>query len=213
MGMALFAAVLFGFQSTPPARGATEICKIVISGKYDFNPRPPRGGRHGRDQTAVIVGRFQSTPPARGATMPVVRVSSGRRHFNPRPPRGGRPAETPSCPADSGSISIHAPREGGDYTESLRTRHRVISIHAPREGGDWRTQDLPSLMQNFNPRPPRGGRQPSTDTKGGAGYISIHAPREGGDLDGNAPACRMCISIHAPREGGDVLKLLSLPKI
>ena len=34
------------------------------------------------------------------------------------------------------SISIHAPREGGDMTSSLSTKQRQISIHAPREGGD-----------------------------------------------------------------------------
>ena len=34
-------------------------------------------------------------------------------------------------------ISIHAPREGGDYMEmSLSNRASNISIHAPREGGD-----------------------------------------------------------------------------
>ena len=57
-------------------------------------------------------------------------------------------------------ISIHAPREGGDWTANnavLSTSK--ISIHAPREGGD-RSQ------QNFD------------RTRA----ISIHAPREGGDF-------------------------------
>ena len=35
------------------------------------------------------------------------------------------------------SISIHAPREGGDTTHQLlAVRVDIISIHAPREGGD-----------------------------------------------------------------------------
>ena len=57
---------------------------------YNFNPRPPRGGRllvMGRRSTAQS---FQSTPPARGATEIPVEV---------------RPLF---------KISIHAPREGGD---------------------------------------------------------------------------------------------------
>ena len=57
------------------------------------------------------------------------------------------------------SISIHAPREGGDsrmYTLSAASK---ISIHAPREGGD-----------------PEYGY-----VLGGCHGISIHAPREGGD--------------------------------
>ena len=36
------------------------------------------------------------------------------------------------------TISIHAPREGGDHTD-IRNHHTndsAISIHAPREGGD-----------------------------------------------------------------------------
>ncbi len=33
-------------------------------------------------------------------------------------------------------ISIHAPREGGDYATIARPTPEGISIHAPREGGD-----------------------------------------------------------------------------
>ena len=59
--------------------------------------------------------RFQSTPPARGATV---------RHAEP---------DT----AHIAFISIHAPREGGDYVGERDKRFLYkISIHAPREGGD-----------------------------------------------------------------------------
>ena len=34
------------------------------------------------------------------------------------------------------SISIHAPREGGDVVNVKRFPSAAISIHAPREGGD-----------------------------------------------------------------------------
>ncbi len=34
-------------------------------------------------------------------------------------------------------ISIHAPREGGDYNDDLTKYADFISIHAPREGGDY----------------------------------------------------------------------------
>ena len=57
------------------------------------------------------------------------------------------------------SISIHAPREGGDVCSLIVPGDVTgISIHAPREGGD--------------------GKQKGkvVDVK-----ISIHAPREGGD--------------------------------
>ena len=55
---------------------------------------------------------FQSTPPARGATC---RVDE----------------EKPVM-----SISIHAPREGGDGKQKGKVVDVKISIHAPREGGD-----------------------------------------------------------------------------
>ena len=58
------------------------------------------------------------------------------------------------------AISIHAPREGGDFEALLRAGHsKQISIHAPREGGDF---DLQPVLRRY--------------------AISIHAPREGGDL-------------------------------
>ena len=56
------------FQSTPPARGATSAYHSIHSSTFNFNPRPPRGGRL---KTAITFHRtreFQSTPPARGAT-------------------------------------------------------------------------------------------------------------------------------------------------
>ena len=61
----------------------------------------------------------------------------------------------------AGCISIHAPREGGDYSAVMQdVTGKWISIHAPREGGD------------------------STHRRGGDPMaISIHAPREGGDHD------------------------------
>ena len=32
------------------------------------------------------------------------------------------------------TISIHAPREGGDHVEAVKDAETGISIHAPREG-------------------------------------------------------------------------------
>ena len=123
------------FQSTPPARGATTEVSAMGSllaisihapregGDYvfapglpsfsDFNPRPPRGGRRPRRRKGLKL-----------------------RNFNPRPPRGGRP-------------------DGETYWKDKNT----ISIHAPREGGDV-IQPEPIYGANyFNPRPPRGGRR------------------------------------------------------
>ena len=85
------------------------------------------------------------------------------------------------------SISIHAPREGGDKKRQ-RQEHlqQIISIHAPREGGDLLYGRIRHLNQDFNPRPPRGGRLIIAIGVPKLFYISIHAPREGGDLENHS---------------------------
>ena len=63
--------------------------------------------------TTVPKSLFQSTPPARGATWCYILHDKDL------------------------NISIHAPREGGDYQYSADdVVANFISIHAPREGGD-----------------------------------------------------------------------------
>ena len=124
-----------GFQSTPPARGATE-------GSYN----------------EMLYGKFQSTPPARGATS--------------RPTFTGR-----LC-----TISIHAPREGGDciITVSVCVTTPFQST-PPARGATTRQQRGKIPNAYFNPRPPRGGRRKQSIIFNGISFISIHAPREGGD--------------------------------
>ena len=103
-----------------------------------------------------------------------------------------------------------------------------ISIHAPREGGDGPVQCGAEYPLYFNPRPLRGGRPfslpdkntrlrfQSTPPARGAtrlqcflrlfAGISIHAPREGGDIKLSTRSTpSSVISIHAPRKGGDLL--------
>ena len=100
------------FQSTPSARRATD-CKALF-GKYNkisihalreegdrrrtrlrttflnFNPRPPRGGRHAVLPLPTLDELFQSTPSARRATAYIILTCCSSSNFNPRPPRGGR---------------------------------------------------------------------------------------------------------------------------
>ena len=123
--------------------------------------------------------KFQSTPPARGATPKAVRASV------------------------TISISIHAPREGGDDIGGVQLIDVDISIHAPREGGDSTRLLMSGTPVDFNPRPPRGGRHDSDEPEEDEDEISIHAPREGGDVRLLHFFQFNRISIHAPREGGD----------
>ena len=146
------------FQSTPSARRATPTCAVngctlyisihALREEGDlaspsppsaagyFNPRPPRGGR-----------------PAWPLSAP------GRLHyFNPRPPRGGRPAGAMQMTAVNEFQSTPSARRatcfGSNHPNLL-----LISIHALREEGDDGGRGNAAASTNFNPRPPRGGRQ------------------------------------------------------
>ena len=80
------------------------------------------------------------------------------------------------------SISIHAPREGGDGQIPLQTQHEIQFQSTPPVRGATTHHGLIHCVRR----------------------ISIHAPREGGDLCPNqARKGAIMISIHAPREGGD----------
>ena len=106
-----------------------------------------------------------------------------------------------------GLISIHAPREGGDWFNWRKITTTVISIHAPREGGDEAVQPAPELTDHFNPRPPRGGRLLPSSFIAAISQISIHAPARGGDEITTRLDDILGISIHAPREGGDIFTI------
>ena len=95
-----------------PREGGDHVLIGVELQQQDFNPRPPRGGRLRNPCIDTATEEFQSTPPARGAT---------------------------------------------DRGASYQCR-RTISIHAPREGGDHLTLEKFCTTPHFNPRPPRGGR-------------------------------------------------------
>ena len=118
---------------------------------------PREGGDHCCGGAIFIRIAFQSTPPARGATGEIL-IDCGVPIFQSTPPARGATAGSGST-LRAAYISIHAPREGGDYFEERWWGWPEISIHAPREGGDSETVRRP-----------------------GERVISIHAPREGGDF-------------------------------
>ena len=192
------------FQSTHPARGATDIlaldqvktsisihapregcdtrtAKQILYLWWYFNPRTPRGVRLISAGGLRRQKAFQSTHPARGATGDFFNVF-----------------------AAVFVISIHAPREGCDgflgcsapcrFYFNPRTPRGVrpssgifccvfcnISIHAPREGCDSQLCARAFAIAHFNPRTPRGVRRAQLASCCCDTRISIHAPREGCD--------------------------------
>ena len=178
-----------------------------------FNPRPPRGGRQTTLKGAPEDSYISIHAPREGGDGVSLFLQAGVFYFNPRPPRGGR-LWVPACAAKIRGISIHAPREGGDVRVCVLGVVDAISIHAPREGGDGRRRTSAASSEisihapreggdaaragcpcepvgNFNPRPPRGGRQEDLLALFDSLDISIHAPREGGD----ASSCASYIEI------------------
>ena len=57
------------FLSTPSARRATPNLDTGGHGHDNFYPRPPRGGRRGKDRRKMTAPKFLSTPSARRATL------------------------------------------------------------------------------------------------------------------------------------------------
>ena len=149
--------------------------------RTDFNPRSPRGERHGKGDREAQDGEFQSTLPARGATRDIARQDTvqgisihapregsdcwhlspaerSKANFNPRSPRGERPTR------------LALARSMSPFQSTLPARG--ATVHDAR-------QPPPGLY--FNPRSPRGERLDIIAYQPAPLGISIHAPREGSD--------------------------------
>ena len=169
-----------GFQSTPPAWGATRPLKDGCRTDGVSIHAPRVGGDDPGYEMNATWQMFQSTPPAWGATF--LRPDRRRRAscFNPRPPRGGRPSDCSytvssqtfqSTPPAWGATVTTVNKYGEEVFQStppawgatLQLLHRVqpfaVSIHAPRVGGDHVVVEIGKGHLCFNPRPPRGGRR------------------------------------------------------
>ena len=91
----------------------------------------------------------------------------------------------------------------GDGSGHLPRQTPTISIHAPREGGDPTAWGTLRRTLGFQSTPPARGATLYDRRQLSQQAISIHAPREGGDVGEITDAVFCIISIHAPREGGD----------
>ena len=105
-------------------------------------------------------------------------------------------------PARAGFLSTPSARRA-TFRVSRQSGSKRISIHALREEGDeMPIYSIPGI-ENFYPRPPRGGRLPVFPEQTAGYKISIHALREEGDWHRSRPRLIKIISIHALREEGD----------
>ena len=101
------------FQSTRPARGATELNDSVVEDDYISIHAP----REGRDFHTQLLRRQSAAisihAPREGRDIVSDRGREEQLHFNPRAPRGARLVLMRQDRFDL-TISIHAPREGRD---------------------------------------------------------------------------------------------------
>ena len=191
------------FQSTPSARRATVSAYIsAMMNRISIHALREEGD-HPRVFHRTAASKFQSTPSARRATK-IFRIRT-----------------------DQYIISIHALREEGDPAAS--TPSCVLSAFQSTPSARRATQSgccrhLPA--QNFNPRPPRGGRQSLLDRLEAKGefqstpsarratlratsspcfitYFNPRPPRGGRRHSLSRRSSPSPISIHALREEGD----------
>ena len=109
------AQTLYVISIHAPREGGDVKHFFGISGHFVISIHAPREGGDAVAPSLPSPSKrpFQSTPPARGATSLHLLTPRVATDFNPRPPRGGRPDPDIDIPCTS-TISIHAPREGGD---------------------------------------------------------------------------------------------------
>ena len=213
------------FQSTLPARGATERKAQLLAVPAHFNPRSPHGERP--DYLCGLSDNPHDFNPRspHGERRIWASSRSTSTHFNPRSPHGerrnrdgfhpcaydfnprsphGERRAAQALPDAGAGISIHAPRTGSDPQTRKPTKGAAkISIHAPRTGSDA-VERFYALSPAFQSTLPARGATSEGQKPHVIIFISIHAPRTGSDLMARRSRYTVfIISIHAPRTGSD----------
>ena len=146
------------FQSTLPARGATRGALTSRERVENFNPRSPRGERHGIRYCSLCNRPISIHAPREGSDAPRQTQGVPDMDFNPRSPRGERPPLLRHC------ISYSR------FQSTLPARGATLSAYHTSSSAFY-----------FNPRSPRGERRGGAEWGENRRGISIHAPREGSD--------------------------------
>ncbi len=147
-----------------------------------FNPRTPRGVRRQGANLPVIAMSISIHAPREGCDTRCPSVPTPSSYFNPRTPRGVRRTGSTLVMRAPCNFNPRTPRGVRQLRMAFQVQKLYISIHAPREGCDvWHLADeytqlpfqsthpargatcpvllLARMLQNFNPRTPRGVRQ------------------------------------------------------
>ena len=193
----------FAFQSTLPARGATQLFG-GFSNHFCISIHAPRTGSDSR-QRQQTAGRLISIhAPRTGSDLLCSAAQLGAAEF-----QSTLPARGATLVVSVGTlvliISIHAPRTGSDASAqasmTVSAHFNPRSPHGERRHGRWTWF---FRLGHFNPRSPHGERPVANGSYFNLIRISIHAPRTGSDMDVGLGSFGSDISIHAPRTGSDV---------
>ena len=153
-------SILSIFLSTPSAGRATADFQVIRSGQFQFLSTPSAGRATVMQLEWCRLLQFLSTPSA------------------------GRATAWARTEGFSMTISIHALRGEGDDVGSLMTAVVGEFLSTPSAGRATRArQRQKNWLQNFYPRPPRGGRPVAGLLLRRFPQISIHALRGEGDAD------------------------------
>ena len=199
----MYNIIVYEFQSTLPARGATHLCGRQRR-REQISIHAPRTGSDCARRRSSGEQDISIHAPRTGSDANRKEKRPGDWHFNPRSPHGERQVKYVPIPLDM-AISIHAPRTGSDFLSSGRkSRRRIFQSTLPARGATSmfaRLSTMPPIFQstlpargatassasrsafssNFNPRSPHGERLPPACASCIAAGISIHAPRTGSD--------------------------------
>ena len=137
------------FLSTPSARRATIFDNNLKKVGENFYPRPPRGGRRISPDGSSYSQEFLSRHERRCHRHLRISIHALREEGD----RCGRSV----CTMPGAFLSTPSARRatGAGHERGLAY---AISIHALREEGDRRTAHAEHGVDDFYPRPPRGGR-------------------------------------------------------
>ncbi len=146
------------FLSTPSARRATRAVIETAQALKNFYPRPPRGGRRRPSVSSLQTCDFYPRPP-RGGRRHGFCIKRGKNLFLSTP--SARRATHQDCPEKGCNKNFYPrpPRGGRRYLARPERHDLRISIHALREEGDWSGSIRWAQHSHFYPRPPRGGRR------------------------------------------------------
>ena len=130
---------------------------LLCSAILNFNPRPPHGGRLLRGYISQSVLKFQSTPSSRRATTEFIQKWAQSKFQS-----------TPSSRRATGKalqfirqimISIHALLTEGDLFNFITGERGNDFNPRPPHGGRLNRRFGWLVLLHFNPRPPHGGRR------------------------------------------------------